>query len=338
MQDDGRETRRQEAAHEFVVEPEEAGRRLDVCLHGRLEGHSRTYVKDLVRSGHVEVDGRRRKPGHRVSVGERVRVDALPPPEPLGLVPQEMPLRILHEDASLLVIDKPPDLVVHPGNGCRDGTLANGLAHRFEELSDAGGDLRPGIVHRLDRDTSGVMVVAKTNAAHYALALQFQERTTEKVYLAIVEGEPELDADEIDLPLGRSRRDPARMAPDPESGKSAQTCYEVMERFEGFALLRCRPKTGRTHQIRVHLRSIGHPIVCDQTYGRRGTITTADLVAGGDREEVLLARQALHAESLTVFHPLVGERRTWSAPMPADMETLLAALRTYKKKTKKGGS
>lgn len=318
-----------ERLHVFLVGPEDEGRRLDVFLHGRLNGNSRSYVKDLVRAGLVDVDGATRKPSHRVSAGERVKAVVQPRPAPGSLVPQEMPLAVLHEDPALLVIDKPPDLVVHPGNGRRDGTLVNGLAWRYRELSDIGGRLRPGIVHRLDRDTSGVMVVAKTNRAHFALATQFQDRTTEKEYLAVVEGEPELDADEIDAPLAKSRTDPMRVLVDRSSGKPSMTRYEVLRRFRGFALLSCRPRTGRTHQIRVHLQLIGHPIVADPLYGRRTRLKLSDLGAcapGSARERVLLDRQALHAHRLAFFHPLDGGRREFTADLPRDMEETLEAL------------
>ena len=317
--------------HTFEVLPTDEGTRLDVYLHSRLSVHSRTYLKDMVKLGKVTVGGGKVKPSYRVEPGDHVVATVMPRPADGSLVPQEMPLDVIHEDASLLVLHKPAGVVVHPGSGRRDRTLANALAFRFQELSDIGGDLRPGIVHRLDRDTTGVMVVAKTNRAHFSLATQFQERTTEKEYLAVVEGEPEFDGDVINHPLGRSLAAPTKIVVDAKAGKPAETRYEVIERFEGFALVRCRPKTGRTHQIRVHLRSIGHPIVCDATYGRRSSLSLRDLGARPEEDDSpLLDRQALHAHKLSFAHPLEGKRATFEATMPSDMAGLVEALRTHR--------
>lgn len=318
-------------AFRFVVEPGETGLRLDVFLHGRLPGHSRTYLKDLARRGSVLVDGRAGKPAQRLDEGQTVLGTAVLRPEDGTLLPQDIPLDVLHEDASILVLNKAAGLVVHPGSGCRDQTLANGLAYRLKDLSDAGGPLRPGIVHRLDRDTSGVMVVAKTNAAHFSLASQFEERSTEKEYLAVVEGEPRLDADVISVPLGRSPRDRSRVVAGGADGKPSETRYEVVERFEGFAFLRCMPRTGRTHQIRVHLQSIGHPIVADPVYGRRKALWRKDLaLVRDDGGEPILDRQALHALSLRFTHPLTGTVQAFEAPVPEDMLRTLRALRQYR--------
>jgi 23S rRNA pseudouridine1911/1915/1917 synthase len=325
--------------HTFVVGPDEQDRRLDVFLHAQLPGNSRSYVKELIKAGLADVDGVSRKPSYKVSEGETIMARVAQRPDPQVLIPQELPLEIIHEDEAICVVNKPPRLVVHPGSGRRDGTLVNGLAYRFKQLSDAGGSLRPGIVHRLDRDTSGVMVVAKTNSAHYLLAEQFQARTTEKTYYAIVEGEPGLDCDRIDSPLGRCRSDPSRIVVDARKGKEAETIWEVIERFSGFTLLLCRPRTGRTHQIRVHLQHIGHPIVCDSTYGKRRRMSLRDLVPcieGAQEDEVLLDRQALHAYTLSFLHPLDGERHEYRAKLPADMERLLVALRLHRRRTDGG--
>jgi 23S rRNA pseudouridine1911/1915/1917 synthase len=315
--------------HLLDVVAEEEGMRLDVFLHGRLGDHSRTWLKELIRRGEVRIEGREEKPSYRVATGERVEARISPRIEHGPVVPQDIPVIVLHEDAAVLVIDKPASLVVHPGSGRHDGTLANALAYRFKELSDAGGEERPGIVHRLDRDTTGVMVIAKTNRSHFSLAAQFQERTIHKEYLAIVEGCLALDRDEVDLPLGRCRRDPSRVVADVERGKASVTRYEVLERFRGYTLVRCLPRTGRTHQIRVHMQSLGHPVVCDPVYGRRARIRLSDLGAasgGGSEDRVLLERQGLHAHRLSFFHPLDGERRSYEAPLPDDMKGLLEAL------------
>jgi 23S rRNA pseudouridine1911/1915/1917 synthase len=321
----------------LVAEAADQGRRLDIVLAERLPGYSRTYLKNMVKSGSILVDGRPAKPSHQVEAGQ-VITGSLESLDRSPLTPQPIALDVLYEDATLLVINKPAALVVHPGNGRRDGTLANALAFHIEELSDVGGAQRPGIVHRLDRDTSGVMVVAKTNAAHFALARQFQDRTTSKEYRAIVEGEPELDGDLIKRPLGRMRHDPSRVMIDPIEGKAAETTWEVLERFDGFTYLRCVPRTGRTHQIRVHLQSIGHPILCDPTYGRRATLSRRDLDPGSPRHEAdipILERQALHAFALEFHHPLQGKTLRFEAPVPSDLERTLDALRTYRRRTKR---
>ncbi len=320
------------ASFRLVAEPADAGRRLDHVLAERLPAHSRTLLKKLVKAGGVQVNGAAVKPSHKLEAGEVISGDTSTLPTD-DLKPQQMDLRILHEDATVLVIDKPPDLVVHPGSGCRDGTLANALKFYIDDLSDIGGNQRPGIVHRLDKDTSGVMVVAKTNAAHFALAGQFQARETRKEYRAIIEGEPEFDGDRINRPLGRSRSDPSKIVVDAAAGKPAETTWEVIERFEGYTYVRCHPKTGRTHQIRVHLQSIGHPILCDAVYGRKAQLKLAEIdpSASGERgEAVILDRQALHAFALEFDHPLEGRRLRFEAPLPPDLERTLAALRAHR--------
>jgi 23S rRNA pseudouridine1911/1915/1917 synthase len=318
------------AAFRFTVAPADAGRRLDVVLADRVPGFSRTLLKKAVAEGRVLVAGAPVKPSRKLAAGEDVagEVDEIPTAETLE--PQEIPLRVLHEDASILVLDKPPGLTVHPGVGRRDGTLANALAFHFEDLSDVGGVQRPGIVHRLDRDTSGVMVVAKTNNAHFALSAQFQARETGKEYRALVEGEFAEDETTVRRPIGRSPHDPTRMTVDALAGKPAETTFEVLERFRGFTYLRCRPKTGRTHQIRVHLKSLGRPILCDPVYGRRRELRRADLglpERGRDDANPILARQALHAYRLEFTHPLEGRRTAFEAPPPADFLAALEALR-----------
>jgi 23S rRNA pseudouridine1911/1915/1917 synthase len=325
---------------EWIVSGGAAGQRLDTWLHDRLEGRSRTWVKDLIARGGALVDGAPARPSLRLRGGERVvaRVEeaprAGPAPEPI-----DIPLRILHEDASILVLDKPPGLVVHPGNGRRDGTLVNALAFHTRSLSDAGGEDRPGIVHRLDRDTSGVMVVAKSNRAHFGLAAQFQDRTIEKTYLAIVEGDVELDGDLIRAPLARSRQDLTRVVVDERDGKPAETAYEVVERFRGFAVLRCRPRTGRTHQIRVHLSHLGHPVLCDPAYGRRRELHRGDLgPAEGGTGEPLLDRHALHAHRLAFTHPLHGERMEFESPLPDDLAGVVDLLRRIRPRSAHSGS
>ncbi len=318
------------AVFSFTAAPADAGRRLDVVLADRVPGFSRTLLKKSVNQGRVFVAGEPVKPSRKLAAGEEVRGEVDEIPETDGLEPQEIPLRILHEDATILVVDKPPGLTVHPGVGRPDQTLANALAFHFEELSDVGGVQRPGIVHRLDRDTSGVMVVAKTNNAHFALSAQFQARETEKEYRALVEGGFSEDRVVVSRPIGRSSHDPTKMTTDALTGKPAETTFEVLERFRGYTYLRCRPKTGRTHQIRVHLKSLGRPILCDPVYGRRKEFFRADLgLPVRDPADLLplLSRHALHAFRLEFTHPLEGRRTAFEAPPPADILAVLAALR-----------
>jgi 23S rRNA pseudouridine1911/1915/1917 synthase len=242
-------------------------------------------------------------------------------------------------------VNKPAGMIVHPAKGHWEGTLASALAHHFGPLSSRGGPTRPGIVHRLDRDTSGVIVVAKNDQAHDALAVQFKSREVEKEYLAIVVGVPELDRDLIDEPIGEhpTHREKKAIRRDDASARQAVTVYEVIERFAGFALVRALPKTGRTHQIRIHLAHVRYPVLCDRLYGGRAAITKLELirrdVIGHDTgtpdarsDELLLERHALHAHRLAVTHPTSGERMEFVAQLPADMERTLAALRQWRSK------
>ena len=234
-----------------------------------------------------------------------------PPPEPSTARPEAIPLDILYEDADLIAVNKPPGMTVHPAPGHPASTLVNALLAHCPDLSGIGGVRRPGIVHRLDRDTSGVILVAKNDAAHLALARQLKERTVEKTYLALVEGTPKPPRGVIDAPLARDPRRRERMAV-LEGGREASTSYRVVERFSGVSLLEVKPRTGRTHQIRVHFAAIGHPIVGDVVYGKRSS---------------LLARQFLHAWRIAFDHPRTGERLTLEAPLAQDLEAALAMLR-----------
>jgi 23S rRNA pseudouridine1911/1915/1917 synthase len=302
----------------FTVEAADAGQRLDVFLAARFPEHSRTWLAKQVDEGRVSVRGsrpRKARPGLRLEPGDVVDVDLPDRAEPRA-EPESIPLVVLFEDDFLAVIDKPPGLTVHPGSGEKSGTLANALAWRFGELSGVQGPARPGIVHRLDKDTSGVILVAKDDSTHWALAGQFRDRTVRKEYLAVVRGRVELDADLISAPLGPDRRRPTRVAVRMDVGRPSETYFEVIERFPAHTYVRCHPKTGRTHQIRVHLASIGHPIVSDPLYGGSVPSLTA-----------ICPRQALHARSLTFRHPHSGDVLTFESPLPADFERLLAHLR-----------
>jgi 23S rRNA pseudouridine1911/1915/1917 synthase len=328
----------------FIVAPDQAGRRLDVFLAERISGISRATVRRAIDAGNVRVDNEESKASLRLRAGSTIAVQQIDVPRK-GPAPQNIPLAILHEDDALVVVNKPAGMIVHPAKGHWEGTLASALAHHFGTLSGRGGPTRPGIVHRLDRDTSGVIVVAKNDQAHDALAAQFKARQVEKEYLAIVAGVPELDRDRIDEPIGdhpTHREKKAIRRGDPNA-RPAVTEYEVVERFRGFALLRALPRTGRTHQIRLHLAHIGHPVLCDRLYGGRASITELELIprdrigqdtAAVERaaEQTLLERQALHAHRLALTHPTTGEKLKFVAPLATDIERTLEALRRWRKR------
>jgi 23S rRNA pseudouridine1911/1915/1917 synthase len=315
---------------DLIVPPEHAGARLDWYLAQQFSSYSRVMLRKIINAAGVQVDGNRVKAAHKLQAGERITI-SLPELPREGPQPENIPLEVLYEDEHLAVINKPPGMVVHPGKGHWAGTLTAALQFHFDQLSSAGGAARPGIVHRLDRDTSGVIVVAKTDRAHLRLAEQFEARTTEKEYFAICAGRADRDRDTIDLPIGIHPYQRERMAirRDHESSREAQTFYEVAERFDGFIAFRVRPKTGRTHQIRLHLLTINCPVLCDKQYGGRASITLGELRRSAD-ETVLLDRQALHARRLKIQHPETGEPLEFEAPIPADLERTLAALREFR--------
>ena len=307
---------------------EAAGLRVDRFLADAIGGLSRSRVKALIEDGHVTRDG-----APLSSAAEPVRAGstyavALPPPEPATPLPQAMDLQILHEDAHLIVLDKPPGLVVHPAPGNPDGTLVNALlAHAGDDLPGIGGERRPGIVHRLDKDTSGVMVVAKTDLAHRALSEAFANRDLDREYIALVWGLPGTAEGQVEAPVGRHPTDRKRMAVVVRGGKPALTHWRLDRAWgTGACALRCRLATGRTHQIRVHLSHIGHPVVGDPVYLRR--IPTVAKALPTPVRDALLAfpRQALHAASLGFRHPATGQAMHFTAPPPADLEALFVLL------------
>ncbi len=319
------------------VGAQDAGARLDRVLAAHLTALSRTRLKALVLAGRVAVGGRTiRDPGHHVNAGDRLTVE-VPPPEEAAPQAEKIPLAIVHEDDDLIVIDKPKGLVVHPAAGNRTGTLVNALiAHCGASLSGIGGVRRPGIVHRLDKDTTGVMVVAKNDHAHQSLAGQFADHgrsgPLERAYLAFVWGVPERPRGTIDKPLGRHPQARERMTVRPD-GRAAVTHYEVLERYSGTdgtpaaSLLLCRLMTGRTHQIRVHLASIGHPLLGDEAYGA-GFRTKAALLPEPARAALGgLGRQALHAHILGIEHPTSGQHQVYRSELPFDLDVLRKALR-----------
>lgn len=286
----------------FLVAPEQAGRRLDVFLAEQLPEFSRATLRRAIDAEHVRVDNQPCKASLRLRPGSSVTIDQIAAPA-AGPAPQDIPLTILHEDDAIVVVNKPAGMIVHPAKGHWEGTLASALAHHFGALSGRGGPTRPGIVHRLDRDTSGVIVVAKHDRVHDVLAAQFKSRQVEKEYLAIVVGAPDRDRDVIDEPIGphpTQREKKAIRRHDPNA-RPALTQYEVVKRFAGFALVRARPKTGRTHQIRLHLSHIGCPVLCDRLYGGRAKISELELIPSGKigqdvptaTADPLLQRQAL---------------------------------------------
>jgi 23S rRNA pseudouridine1911/1915/1917 synthase len=314
---------------ELQVQPAEAGWRLDAFLAHHFTAYSRVHLRRVITAGGVQIDGRGGKPAYRLVPGQQVRV-VLPEIPREAPRPENIPLDILYEDEHLAAVNKPPGMVVHPARGHWSGTLAGALQYHFGgTLSGSGGPTRPGIVHRLDRDTSGVILVARSDSAHYQLARQFAERTTEKEYFAIVCGSPERDRDSIDRPIGFHPRVREKMAirRDDPSSRPASTFYEVVERFRGFAALKILPKTGRTHQIRVHLDHIGCPVLCDRQYGGRSQITRGELRGDPADALVLLSRQALHARRIKFRHPADGRVMEIEAPLPADLEAVLVELR-----------
>jgi 23S rRNA pseudouridine1911/1915/1917 synthase len=293
-----------------TVPGELGGLRFDQALARLFPQYSRNRLQAWLRSGHIKLDGRSAEARHAVTGGEEVVLEPPPAPEAAAPRAQRMPLKIVHEDSDLIVIDKPAGLVVHPGAGQPDRTLLNALLAHAPRLA---GVPRAGIVHRLDKDTSGLLVVAKTVEAQAHLVKQLAERTMRRIYLAVVQGDPPASGT-IDAPLGRDARSRVRMAVT-HRGKPARTGFRVVERFGHAALIECRLETGRTHQIRVHLQHIRHPLVGDAVY-RRGT-----------RHGWSFPRQALHAAELTLTHPRTGKAMTWRAPLPRDMKRLLQQLR-----------
>ncbi|PYS89404.1 MAG: RluA family pseudouridine synthase [Acidobacteria bacterium] len=306
----------------FIVAPSDAGTRLDAYLAAHVPTFSRTRLKQAIEDGDVLVAGRTAKPAYKLRAGEQIELET-PAPPVAAFQPEDIPLDIVYEDDALVVVNKPAGLVVHPAAGVSSGTLANALAFHFQQLSERGGALRPGIVHRLDRDTSGLLVVAKTEAAHEHLADQFRAREVFKSYVTLVHGQIREDKGRIEQPLARDPRNRTRMAV-VRAGRPALSIYRVRRRFERFTLLDVEIKTGRTHQIRVHLAWLKHPVVGDKVYGggRDQTIPDPKLRAA----VAALGRQFLHAERLGFRHPSTGEWRQFNAPLPAELTRLLEAL------------
>ncbi len=309
---------------QLLTVSDQADARLDAYLAARLPDISRTRIQRAIEDGDVLVNERATKPSYRVRVGDQIEID-LPDPPPLALAAEAIPLTLLFEDDDLLVVDKPANLVVHPGAGVQTGTLANALVYHFEHLSERGGQIRPGIVHRIDKETSGLLVVAKNDFTHERLSEQFRARTVFKQYTALVYGRMSQEQGEITASIGRSPHHRTRMAVlKGGAGRTAHTRFAVARRLAEFTLLDVQIKTGRTHQIRVHLAHLGHPVVGDSVYGagRENSLRDAPI----KRAVNGLERHFLHASELAFDHPRTGERLHFQSPLPAELKQFLAEL------------
>jgi 23S rRNA pseudouridine1911/1915/1917 synthase len=322
--------RRSREPVELHVKVKAEGMRLDQYLHMYIADTSRSELQDAIKAGTVLVNGRPSKASYKVRNDDRLYVALPEPAHPLPQ-PEDIPLDILYEDDTLALINKPWNMVVHPAKGNWSGTLVNALQYHFRDnLSKENGAFRAGIVHRLDKDTSGVILVAKEDAAHRELAMQFETRKVFKEYVALTAGELDRDSDYIEGAMKTHPHDRLRMivSSDPDA-KEAVSYYEVLERFRGFTLVKVQPKTGRTHQIRVHLAHVGCPVLADKLYGGRDVFRLSDVLPGTprDADELLLARQALHAFRLRFRHPKKGTWIEAEAPLPPDMRRTLDVLR-----------
>ena len=300
--------------------PDDRGLRLDVFLTRHIETLTRSQIQLLNRSGAIRIDGRQDKAGYRIRGGETIELDSRAI-EPAPISPEQLPLQIYFEDQDVAVVEKPAGVVVHPGSGVCHGTIANALLFHFKNLSDVGGEARPGIVHRLDKKTSGLLIVAKNNIAHARLTAAFERREIQKTYLAMVHGRPARDAGAIDLTVGRHPTVRTKMAAGRPRGRAAYTEYKVLEHFRGFSFLELKIKTGRTHQIRVHLSAIGHPVVGDDIYGEPAYKQFV-------RKFGPLDRYFLHAAGLRFDHPTTKKPMEFHSPLPPRLQKLLEGIKS----------
>ena len=298
--------------HKFEVDETSNKKRLDVFLSNCLPDISRSRLKKLIEDDRVKVNSKSRPAGYKIRSKEKIEVE-IPPVEPIKTASENIPLNIIFEDEYMLTINKPPGMVVHPAPGHSTGTLVNALLHHCNDLSGIGGVERPGIVHRLDKETSGLVLVAKTEAAHKALAVQFKKREIQKEYLTFVKGNVKKDKGSIKSLIGRHKTNRKKMVAGVKDGRSACTHYEVLQRFKNFTYLKVRPETGRTHQIRVHLASMNYPVIGDKLYGGKNT----------NFETLKMDRHALHARHLELKHPIMDKLLSLSAPLPIDMANIL---------------
>ncbi len=318
-------------AFTILANESDQGRRLDAVVAAHLPDCSRSLAVNLITNLEILVDNQAKKPGYRVKYGDKI-LGRVPVPVQVDYEPEPIPLQILYQDSHIVVLNKQAGLVVHPAPGHSSGTLVNALLYHCSDLESIGGEIRPGIVHRLDKDTSGTMVVAKNADALENLAKQFKTRTVQKIYLALVYGELRADEGIIKLPIGRHPVHRKRMSTITRKGRTAETSWRVRERFQGITLLELTLKTGRTHQIRVHCATMGYPIVGDQVYrSRKWLKDTAGLLTGESSSKVALLkavpRQMLHAWRLGLTHPHTGEVMTFESLIPEDMEALMEKMR-----------
>jgi 23S rRNA pseudouridine1911/1915/1917 synthase len=331
---DADDERRPRQVIDLTAKRKVEGLRLDQYLVSLFPDYSRSVIKKVIDASAVLVNGQVAKASYKVRYGDHVRI-WLPAPTHDLPVPENIPLDILYEDEFLALIHKPADMVVHPAKGHWSGTLVNALQYHFGQLSHLSGDYRPGIVHRLDRDTSGVILVAKDELTHRDLSALFEQRKIFKEYVAITQGVLDRDSDYIEGRIGRHPHDRVKMAvldDEEEEAKDACSFYEVIERFAGYTHCRISPRTGRTHQIRVHLASVGCPVLADKIYSGRDCLRLSDLVPGlaAEADEVLMPRQALHAARLRFRHPRLRQVLEAEAPLPPEFQRTLAALRRYR--------
>ncbi len=327
---------------QLTVKKKHLSKRLDRYLVSRLQDYSRNAIQKLIKDGAVKVNNNTVKNSYEIKMSDVISIQ-LQKKDNDRIVPENIPLDVIYEDEYLIVLNKSPDMVIHPARGHAMGTLVNALAYYCNNLSSVSGHLRPGIVHRLDRDTSGVILAIKDEKVHKHLALQFEKREIKKEYLAVIKGETELDSDRIDLPIGKDRRFRKKMSIRHDTGKEAVSVYEVVERFCGYTLVKINPETGRTHQIRVHMRTIGHPIVADSDYSNSDVCYFDDILKTISKVEMhklakiqelwnntdkpIINRQALHAYKINFLHPVFNKRMEFTAGPPEDMLNLITILR-----------
>lgn len=301
----------------YIVESNQEGQRLDMFVTERIEG-SRSFAQQLIKNGHVMVNGKAGKPNLKLKVGQEIEI-TVPEPEDISIEPENIPLDILYEDHQIIIINKPRGMVVHPALGNYSRTLVNALLYHCLDLSGINGEIRPGIVHRLDKDTSGVMMAAKTDEAHLGLAEQVKAHSARRTYWALVQGNIVEEKGTIKAPIGRHPKDRMKMAVVFENSKDAITHFTVLERYGSHTLVECVLETGRTHQIRVHMAYIGHPVVNDPFYGYR-------------KMDFPIVGQALHSRTLDVVHPITKEPMHFEAPIPEDFQACLDFAKTYYKR------
>ncbi|MEW6109209.1 MAG: RluA family pseudouridine synthase [Nitrospirota bacterium] len=302
---------------EFRVMPEDAGKRIDICSSD-VSGLTRSQVKILIEKGLLTVNSRTTKPNYRTKAGDIINIAV--PDTVQKLEPENLPVGILHIDDFVIVVNKPAGLVVYPSAGHDRGTLMNAVSYHSEKLASVGGPLRPGVVHRLDKDTSGVIVIALDDRAYYSLVGQFKKRTIKRKYIALVYGSMKNDSGEISMKIGRSESDRKKMSTRVRRGKEAVTTWKAVERFHEATLIEAKLGTGRTHQIRVHFASIGHPVLGDRTYGKKTSVEKG-------KGKIVFQRQMLHAELLGFIHPATGQYVEFSSEIPADMREKIKELR-----------